>query len=95
MLRHVVMMKFKPEHPEAPAIARDKLMSLVGKIEVIREYEVGLNVLESARAWDLVIVSTYDSLATLKEYNEHPLHQEVGAYIREHTSLIAAVDYEV
>jgi hypothetical protein len=89
------MIRFKPEHPEAAATAREKLLGLVGRIEAIRSYEVGLNIVESARAWDLVIVATYDSLDGLKAYNDHPEHQAVGAYIREHMAQIAAVDYEL
>lgn len=94
MIVHIVMMKFKPEHlADLPAV-KERLMQLPAQIDVIREYTVGLDVLRSERAWDLVIVSKFDSLATLAVYDQHPAHQEAVAYIRELRSHIASVDYE-
>ncbi len=94
MITHIVMMKFKPEHIADLPTVRERLMELPTKLDVIRHYEVGLNVLASDRAWDLVIYSKFDSLETLAEYDQHPLHQEVVAYLRPLRSHISSVDYQ-
>jgi hypothetical protein len=64
------------------------------KIDVIREYEVGEDVLRSARSWDAVLIGTYDSLETLKTYNEHPAHVAVVQNIRSISEAVASVDFE-
>jgi hypothetical protein len=94
MIVHVIMMKFKPEHQADIPTVRERLLTLPSHIDVIRHYEVGLDVMRSERAWDMVIYSKFDSLETLAQYDQHPMHQEVVAYLRPMRSDIASVDYE-
>jgi hypothetical protein len=63
MIKHVVFFKFKPEaSPEERREALDELRSLPGKIDVIREFEVGEEILGQLRSWDAVLISTFDDL---------------------------------
>jgi hypothetical protein len=95
MIRHVVFFKFKPEtSPEDRRSALDGLRALPPKISAIIDYEVGENVLPSARAWDASLIATYESLARLKEYSDHPDHQAVAIKLREACESIGSVDYE-
>ena len=94
MITHIVMIKFKPEHLEDAPTVRERLLTLPGQIDVIRHYEVGLDVIRSERAWDLVIYSQFDSLETLEVYDKHAAHLDVVAYLRPLRSHIASVDYE-
>lgn len=94
MIVHIVMIKFKPEHLADAPVVRERLLTLPAQIDVIRHYEVGLDVIRSERAWDLVIFSKFDSLETLAQYDQHPAHQEVVAFLRPLRSHIASVDYE-
>ena len=94
MITHIVMIKFKPEHLDDIPAVRDKLMGLPAQIDVIRHYEVGLDVMRTERAWDLVIYSKFDSLNTLAIYDQHPAHREAVAFLRPFRSHIASVDYE-
>jgi hypothetical protein len=94
MITHIVMMKFKPEHMDDIPAVREKLLGLPGQIDVIRHYEVGINVIRSERAWDLVIYSKFDSLETLEVYDKHPAHLEAVAFLRPMRSHISSVDYE-
>jgi hypothetical protein len=95
MIRHVVFFKFKPE---ADASKRksvlDDLRSLPDKIGVIRSFEVGEDVLKSARSWDAVIVATYDDLQALETYSRHDDHVEVVLKLREISDAVGSVDYE-
>jgi len=95
MIRHIVFFKFKPD-ATAEQI-RDviaQLRALPEKIDVIRHYEVGQDVLRLARSWDAALVGTYDSIEALKVYDEHPAHKQVVARIREISESIASVDFE-
>ena len=94
MITHIVMIKFKPEHIGDAPVVREKLLGLPAQIDVIRHYEVGLDVIRSERAWDLVIFSKFDSLETLAIYDQHPAHLEAVAFLRPLRSHIASVDYE-
>ena len=95
MIRHVVFFKFKPE---ISASDRDSgiaaLRALPGKIDLIRTFELGEDVLCSPRSWDLVLIATYDNLASLQKYADHPEHVPVAALLKSLCETIGSVDYE-
>jgi len=95
MIRHIVFFKFKPEATaEQRRSIIAELRALPQKIEVIRNFEVGEDVLRLARSWDAALVGTYDTLEALKVYDEHPAHKQVVARIREISEGVASVDFE-
>ena len=98
MIRHIVMFKLKKTENEQAFTdikneVKNRLESLPGKIDVIRQMEVGINVVKSDRAFDLALVSSFDSLDDLETYRVHPAHQEVVSYIAEFKDQSAAVDF--
>ena len=100
MIRHVVMFKLKksdnPSQDEKmKQEVKSRLDALPAKIDVIRSMEVGINVVLSERAFDLVLVSTFDSLDDLETYRVHPDHQEVVQFISGIKEQTAAVDFEI
>ncbi len=94
MLTHVVLMKFHDRSPEHLARVRNMLTALPARISEIRYYEVGVNVIQSERAYDLALYSRFDSLADLKTYQAHPEHVPVAQYLAAAAASIVAVDYE-
>jgi hypothetical protein len=70
-----------------------RLESLPGKINVIRSMEVGINVVLSERAYDLALVSSFDTLDDLETYRVHPAHQEVVSFIATVKDQSASVDF--
>lgn len=95
MIRHVVFFKFKPEvTPAERRAVLDELRSLPDKIDVIRSYEVGEDILHSPRAWDAVLIATYDDLGALDTYASHDDHVEVVLRLREICDAVGSVDYE-
>ncbi|HXG95023.1 MAG TPA: Dabb family protein [Blastocatellia bacterium] len=95
MIRHVVFFKFKPEVSEAERKSvLDELRALPDKIDVIREYEVGEDVLRSPRSWDAAIVASYDDLDTLERYQRHDDHVAVVMKLRQLTEATGSVDFE-
>ena len=98
MIRHIVMFKLKKTQNEdsLEGIKNEiklRLESLPGKIDVIRTMEVGINVVTSDRAFDLALISSFDSLDDLETYRVHPAHQEVVSYIGGVKDQSAAVDF--
>jgi stress responsive alpha/beta barrel protein len=95
MIKHVVFFKFKSE---ASAGARreviNQLRALPDKIDVIRSFEIGEDIMHSARAWDVVEIATYDDLEALETYTRHDDHMEVVLKLREICEAVGSVDYE-
>jgi hypothetical protein len=95
MIKHVVFFKFKPEASAAERRAVvDQLRALPDKIDVIRSFEIGEDIMHSARAWDVVEIATYDDLEALEIYTRHDDHVEVVLKLREICDAVGSVDYE-
>lgn len=101
MIRHVVMFEFLKEAEgrtatENAVIARDKLISLIGKIPCIRGLQVGINDGEADSSnYTLCLTVDVDSFEDLNAYQMHPDHLEVAAFIGKVRLSRACVDYEI
>jgi len=95
MIQHVVFFKFKPgtDAAQIDAIA-DGLAGLPERIEEIRGFVFGRDVIRSERSYDFALVSTFDDLAALDRYQVHPEHQKVVALVKEAAESVVAVDFE-
>lgn len=93
-LTHVVMFKLRERTAEAAAPLVQLLRSMEGQIPQLRGIEVGLNIVESTRAYDIVLITRFDNLADMEAYQVHPLHQSVSAQMRAASEAVAAVDFE-
>ncbi len=98
MIKHIVMFKVKPElatqKEEIKREIKNRLEALPSKISLIKSFEVGANIKESDRSFDLVLSSSFENLDTLKEYAVHPDHVEVVDYVRETCEKTVVVDYD-
>lgn len=95
MLKHIVFFKFKEETTDADIEKLTKgFRSLPPEIGQIREYLFGKDIIGSERSYDYALISSFDSLDAMKEYQVHPLHKELLVYIRSICSDIRAVDFE-
>lgn len=94
MITHIVFFKLKDRSPEAVAYTAEVLRSMQGKIEALRHLEVGIDVMHSERSYDIALVTKFDSLEALHEYNVHPVHQEVVKHMMEVRESSVSVDFE-
>jgi hypothetical protein len=95
MIKHVVFFKFKPEVSAGERRSvLNELRALPDKIDVIRSFEVGEDIMHSPRAWDMAEIASYDDLEALEAYTHHPAHVEVVSKLREVCDAIGSVDYE-
>lgn len=94
MLTHVVFFKFNPNTSETDIThAMEALQGLPPLIPEIKEFRFGRDIIHSERSYDLALVSSFEDLAAMQRYQEHPEHQKVVAYIKTLTSSIVAVDF--
>jgi len=92
MVKHIVCHRYKNK-AEAYVI-KDMLLSLIGKVESLRSMEVGVDFLDSARSYHLVLTACFDDMEGLKAYSHHPEHVKVREYIHTVLENSVSVDYE-
>jgi len=78
----------------AALAVRAELISMKEKIEVIREFEVGINFTPDDAAFDLVINSSFDTKEDLETYRTHPDHQAFILFNKQYSVKKVIVDYE-
>ncbi|HDM75125.1 MAG TPA: Dabb family protein [Deltaproteobacteria bacterium] len=96
MLKHIVLLKFKPETSgEEKEDLERKLKALPSKIPEIKGYEMGFDIIQSQRSYDFGLIATFENLDALKTYQQHPDHVVVLNKVLEICDGIIAVDFEV
>ncbi|QTA78084.1 Stress responsive alpha-beta barrel domain-containing protein [Desulfonema limicola] len=94
MVRHVVLMKFKPDIKEDQiSKIKNDLGALPGIISEIRFYEFGKDEVRSDRSYDFCLVSAFEDFDSLKRYQVHPDHVKIVNILKEICEDIRAVDY--
>jgi len=96
MIKHIVIFKASESTGKLQLINKLKeiMDTLPAQINEIKYYETGLNVGTSKNAFDLVLISEFESINTLEKYRIHPAHQEVIKFIVENKIETRVVDYE-
>ena len=98
MIAHIVMWRIRAteENSKEENIqqVKQRLEALPPLIAEISEYEIGVNTVQSARAYDMVLVSRFKSWEDLKKYGAHSEHAKVVEFIGSVSEQAAVVDYE-
>lgn len=96
MIRHIVMWKFKGEDREKNAHrAKDMLIRLPERIDVIDSFEIGINFWDEDVAFDLAMTLTFRTRADLRAYRSHPDRIRVIELISKMRKQRVVVDYEI
>lgn len=98
-IRHVVTWKLAAEDAaergaQAAEVAR-RLNALDGVVPQLLSISAGANVAYPEANWDVTLVADFASVAAIEEYQVHPAHAGVAAYIRTVVASRVAVDFEV
>jgi len=93
MFKHVVCQKFQDKNDAFTAA--EMLRALPEQVPELLSMEVGVNELESERAFDLVLIATFENEAGLHAYDHHPAHQAVRAFIKPRRVGTCSVDFNV
>lgn len=94
MIKHIVMFKLKDPSAENIELAKSKLLGMKGKIDILKNIEVGVDFMKSERSMDLILITDFDNLDDLKTYATHPIHLPVLEIIKGLCEYSKAVDYE-
>ena len=98
MIKHIVMFKLKEKAEGRDKAANIQLLkamldALPARIKEIKFFEVGVNFLEASIAYDLVLVSEFESLEALQSYQKHPEHLKVFDFVVKTCESRIVVDY--
>ncbi len=94
MVRHIVFLKLEDNSVANKKVVQERIMSMQGKIDVLKHLEVGINFSPEERAFDLALVSDFDNKEGLNAYAINPLHLEVISFLKSIHTVTKVVDYE-
>lgn len=94
MITHIVLFKLKDKSTENLENTRNILMGMENKIPQLKHIEVGIDITNSDRSYDIGLLTKFDSTQDLKTYQINPLHLEVAEYIFSIGESLAVLDYE-
>lgn len=95
MIKHVVCYQLYERTKEKAEEVKAMFMSMKGKIEVIKELQVGIDFLRSERSYDVILEITFNSIEDMNDYQKHPYHLEVvKPFMAQAKKLSVSVDYE-
>lgn len=94
MITHIVLFKLKDESAENIEKARNILMNMKGKIQELKDIEVGVDITHSDRSYNLALITKFESINDLEAYQVHPVHVKVAEYIVSVRASTVTVDFE-
>lgn len=96
MFTHVVFFKLTEPTKDNIKYFSDILKGMKGNIPQLKEVEVGIDELRSDRSFDICLITRFNSLEEMKEYQVHPYHvNEVLAKIKPYIEVSKVVDYSI
>lgn len=94
MLTHVVLFKLKERTEENITEAISRLAALADAVPMVRSLEVGADVVQSARAYDVALIVKFDDRAGMEAYQVHPAHVPVAQFLKGISESIVSADFE-
>lgn len=96
MIVHIVLFKLNNPTAENSEAVKNMLLSMNGKLPLLRHLEVGVDIIRSERSYDVALYTKFDNLADLQAYQIHPYHAgTVVPFMKANCASIVAADYEI
>jgi len=94
MIKHVVCFKLKKG--ESPEKAKEVLLSMKGNVPMLKDIEVGVDLLHSERSYDVYLSVVLEDMKALEDYQNDPYHVSV---VKKHMHAVressVAIDFEI
>ncbi len=96
MIKHIVCFKLKDNSEEKKAEAKKRLLSMKGKVDLIKDIEVGCDFLGSPRSYDVILQVVLEDENALDLYQKDEYHcSYVKTYMHEVMEKSVAIDYNL
>lgn len=96
MIKHIVCFKLKDNSAEECRKAADILLSMDGKVDLLKGIEVGIDFLHSPRSYDIILQVILEDEKALDDYQNDEYHCSV---VKKHMHAVAessvAIDYYI
>ena len=89
------MIKLKDRSEESKLAAKNMLLSMNGKVNMMRDFEVHTDFLCTERSYDIFLSCILDDEKALDEYQNDPYHCAIKVYIKMVAESTIAVDAHV
>lgn len=94
MITNNLLIKLKTRNEENVARAKEVLLSMKGKIDVLKNIQVETDIRNLESSYDLLLVTHFTSMADMEAYLIDPAHVEVSKYISSVIEAGVSVCYE-
>lgn len=96
MFTHIVLFKLKDNSKDNVEFVAQRLRSMEGKIDELKDIEVGIDELHTERSFDVVLITRFNSLNDMNTYQCHPYHvNEVLSKIKPLMETSKVVDFNL
>lgn len=96
MIKHIVCFKLKDNSKENCEKTAEILKSMKGRVDLLRDIEVGIDFLHSARSYDIILQVVLDDAKALDAYQQDEYHCSV---VKKHMHSVmessVAIDYNL
>ncbi len=93
MVKHIVFFKLNQNSQENKKRVKQKLLTMENKIPTLKSIEVGINFSKEDRAYDIALLTDFETKDDLDKYATHPYHLEIVSYIKSIAHSSKIVDF--
>ncbi|MEG1711296.1 MAG: Dabb family protein [Clostridia bacterium] len=94
MVKHVVLYKLIDSSAAGRKAVTERLMSMKGKIDILKNIEAGQDFLSSDRSYDVCLICTFNTREDLTTYAQHPVHLPVKAFMKTAVDKAVSCDFD-
>jgi hypothetical protein len=96
MIKHIVLFKLKDNSPAHCEKVKNLLLSMEGRVPMLRGLAAGTDLLHSVRSYDVAVEALVDDMAALDAYQNDPYHAgTVKAYLADAVESSVCIDMNV
>lgn len=81
MIINTLLIKLKERNNETIEKTKSVLLSMDGKIEVLRRIQVKVDIRRGESSYDMLLITHFSSMEDMEAYLINPVHVEVSKYI--------------
>lgn len=94
MIKHIVCFKLKDNSDANKKETKEILLSMKGKVSLLKDIQVGVDFLRSPRSYDIILQVELEDRQALEAYQEDPYHVNVvKAHMHKVMESSIAIDY--
>lgn len=94
MITHIVLFNLGDKSTKSIQSVVDVLKSMEGKITELKSIEIGVDVTNSDRSYDIALITKFDSVEDMEAYQINPFHINVVEYVSSVGASTVTVDFE-